>query len=181
MRANNGTWRGRGLRPGSEDVQPQRKQPPLPHWKHTLSTRALILAALPLVAPAGNADTPQDTLQIATRTSHAPGTPQWRQIHDWLAQHSAAMDGKPKGDPERLGTITLAYSTTRPMTTGPIPQPVPLPATGMPGDTIGIASCAQGHLQTWNYVIDDGQDHRWILQSYSLKQAASCPDGARQG
>lgn len=161
MQSHNGTSPGTGLRPRST---------PLPR-----------LAVLALAALAGGANAQQDSLQIASRTTYAAGTPEWRQLRDWLTQHSSAIDGKRLGDLEQLGAMTLAYSATKPVTTGTVPKPLPLPATGAPGDSIGISSCAQGYTQSWHYVADDLQGYRWSLQSYSLKQTAACPGGASQG
>ncbi|MQS43802.1 hypothetical protein FFY77_19760 [Xanthomonas translucens pv. translucens] len=144
-------------------------------------TRLARSAVLTLALLAGSASAQQDALQVATSTTYALGTPEWRQLRDWLVQHPATMQGKRVGDPAQLGAVTLAYSATRPATTRTVPQPLPLPATGAPGDSIAIASCAQGYLQSWHYVPDESPQHRWDLQSYSLKLTAACPGGASQG
>ncbi|WP_369977385.1 hypothetical protein [Xanthomonas bundabergensis] len=161
MHSRNRTSPGTGLRPRA--------------------TRLPRLALLALAALAGGANAQQDSLQIASRTTYAAGTPEWRQLRDWLTQHASAIDGKRLGDPGQLGAVTLAYSATKPVTTGTVPRPLPLPATGTPGDSIGISSCAQGYTQSWNYIADDSQGNRWTLQSYSLKQTEPCPGGASQG
>lgn len=161
MQSSDGTDPRVGLRPRSMR---------LPH-----------MAVLALAALAGSASAQQDALRIVTRTVHAAGTPEWRQIREWLLQHPETINGKRLGDPDQLSAVSLDYSAGKPAATRTVPRPVPLPATGTPGDSIAIASCAQGYLQSWKYGVDDSPQHRWSLQSYSLTLSAACADGAGAG
>ncbi|MBN6114356.1 hypothetical protein [Xanthomonas bonasiae] len=143
--------------------------------------RLASLAVLALAALAGSASAQQDPLRIVTKTVYAKDTPEWRQIRAWLVQHPSTIDGKRLGDPDQLSAVSLDYSVSLPAATRAVPRPLPLPATGTPGDIIAIASCAQGYLQSWHYVPDDSPQHRWGLQSYTLKLTAACPGGASGG
>ncbi|WP_369934776.1 hypothetical protein [Xanthomonas tesorieronis] len=139
------------------------------------------LAVLALAALAGSASAQQEALRIVKRSVYAQDTPEWRQIREWLVQHPSAIDGKRLGDPDQLSAVSLDYNVSLPAATRAVPSPLPLPATGTPGDSIAIESCAQGYLQSWHYVPDDSPQHRWNLQSYTLKLTAACPGGADLG
>ncbi|MBB4127554.1 hypothetical protein GGR77_002868 [Xanthomonas translucens] len=139
------------------------------------------LSVLVLAALAGSASAQQEALRIVKRTVYAQGTQEWRQIREWLVQHPSAIDGKRLGDPDQLSAVSLDYNVSLPAATRAVPRPLPLPATGTPGDSIAIESCVQGYLQSWHYVPDDSPQHRWNLQSYTLTLTAACPGGADLG
>ncbi|QNH23117.1 hypothetical protein HEP73_04068 [Xanthomonas sp. GW] len=142
--------------------------------------RLASIAVLTLAALAGSASAQQEALRIVTKTVYAKDTPEWRQIREWIVQHPSTIEGKRLGDPDQLSAVSLDYSVSMPAATRAVPRPLPLPATGTPGDSIAIASCAEGYLQSWHYVPDDSPQHRWDLQSYSLELTAACPGGASQ-
>lgn len=139
------------------------------------------LAVLALATLASSASAQQEALRIVKKTIYAQDTPEWRQIREWLVQHPSTIHGKRLGDPDQLSAVSLDYSVSLPAATRAVPRPLPLPATGTPGDSIAIESCTQGYLQSWHYVPDDSPQHRWDLQSYTLKLSAACPGGADQG
>ncbi len=133
---------------------------------------ALLLALLPLAAYAAP-DVP-DSLRVSSTNTYAAGTPEWRQVRDWLAQQKTRGDVMSMGNPDRLGPIVLTYTRTLHGVRTRAPEPLPLPDQGTPGDSIAIASCIGGVRQSWIYGVEARPADAWTLTSFATSQTADC-------
>ncbi|MBO9882517.1 hypothetical protein [Xanthomonas sp. D-109] len=133
---------------------------------------ALLLALLPLATQAAP-DVP-DSLRVSSTTTYAAGTPEWRQVRDWLAKQKTRGDVMSMGNLDRLGPIVLTYARTLHGVQTRAPEPLPLPDQGAPGDSIAIASCVGGVRQSWIYGVETRPTDMWILTSFATSQTADC-------
>ncbi|UYK85373.1 hypothetical protein NG827_02865 [Xanthomonas sacchari] len=136
----------------------------------------LLLTLLPLAAHA--ATEPPDSLRVSSTNQYAAGTPAWRQVRDWLAQHRTRSDGARMGDLDQLGPIVLSYARALPPASEQLPAPLPLPADGSTGDSIAIASCSGGVRQTWLYSVEARSAGAWTLTSFATSRTADCTQAA---
>ena len=134
---------------------------------------ALLLALLPLAAYAAP-DVP-DSLRVSSTNTYAAGTPEGRQVRDWLAQHRPSDAGPARAQNlERLGPLMLTYARALHGVPTQAPVALPLPDQGAPGDSIAIASCIDGLRQSWIYGVEEASMHDWTLTSFAISQRADC-------
>ncbi|MXV08913.1 MULTISPECIES: hypothetical protein [unclassified Xanthomonas] len=133
----------------------------------------LLLALLPLAVHAAP-DVP-DSLRVSSTSTYAPGTPEWRQVRDWLAQHRPSQAGPAQTQNlEQLGPLMLAYARALHSVPTQAPEPLPLPDRGSAGDSIAIASCIGGVRQSWLYSVETRPAGAWVLMSFATSQTADC-------
>lgn len=132
----------------------------------------LLLALLPLAVHAAP-DVP-DSLRVSSTSTYAPGTPEWRQVRDWLAQQRTRKDVMSMGNLDRLGPIVLTYVRMLHGVQTRAPEPLPLPDQGTPDDSIAIASCIGGVRQSWLYSVETRPAGAWLLTSFATSQTADC-------
>lgn len=109
---------------------------------------------------------------LTTEATYRLGSPEAHQVQQWLAAHAAYANGGMVGDIDQLGDIHIAYKLSQD-TTKAAPggsPPVPLPASGRPGDSISISSTSGNIIQTWTYSwLSNSTGGGWYLQSYTWK------------
>jgi hypothetical protein len=130
------------------------------------------LAALPLFAGAAV------TSQVVTTTAHHSQTSSiGQQVALWLQQHTARVNGRPVGDFDQIGDLTVTHShqaasdgRARPQAPGDGP-PTDLPLNAKPGDTFLVTSCSKGVSQTWSFVfVNNPSGGSWQLVEYKYNQ-----------
>lgn len=130
---------------------------------------------LALLSPAAcAAPNPPDSLRVSSTNTYVAGTPEWRQVRDWLVQHRTRSDGARMGNLNQLGPIVLTYARALPPATERLPAPLPLPANGSTGDSIAITSCADSVRQSWRYGVEAHPTVAWVLASFATSQAEDC-------
>ncbi|UYC12717.1 hypothetical protein [Xanthomonas sp. CFBP 8445] len=132
-----------------------------------------LLLALPSLAACASPNTP-DSLRVSSTNTYAAGTPEWRQVRDWLAQHRTRSDGVRMGNLDQLGPIVLSYTRALPPASERLPAPVPLPANGATSDSIAITSCSDNVRQSWRYGVEARPEGAWVLTSFATSQAEDC-------
>ncbi|MBB5942403.1 hypothetical protein [Xanthomonas sp. 3307] len=146
-----------------------------------LLARAVVAAQL-VVAPfiVSAATTSQFVVTTSTYTEKSI---EKQAVVAWLQQHAEHVNGKLIGEFDRVGDVTVTYSRETeagrayPQSPGDGP-PVPLPASGRPGDTISVSSCSRGTNQTWSYTwVSNSAGGTWVLTSYKYNQMA-CGSGS---
>ncbi|WP_144410953.1 hypothetical protein [Xanthomonas arboricola] len=135
-----------------------------------------LTAAMLASAGISSADAKEATVTtvLTTQKVYGPTAPEVGVIRDWISKRSPEYQPLLKG-----GTITVKRSApvnARSMATaadGPGGPPVPLPASGIPGETIEVTQTyPNGGYETWIYVwglqdIPSGLGE-WQLQSYKF-------------
>ncbi|MDQ1091687.1 hypothetical protein QE400_001100 [Xanthomonas sacchari] len=135
--------------------------------------RPLLLALLPLAAHAAP-DVPE-RLHVSSTSEYAAGTPEWRQVRDWLAQHRPSQAGPAQAQNlQRLGPLVLTYARALHGIPTQAPEALPLPDQGTTGDSIAIASCLDGLRQSWVYAVEEPSARAWTLTSFTAAQRTDC-------
>jgi len=121
------------------------------------------------------------TVAVSTEASYRAGTTEAKSIQFWLQKNAQYANGQMVGEPAKLGDVTVIYQTSsgsRQSAVGDGP-PVPLPASGKPGDKISISSTSGGVTQTWSYSWQGSSSGgQWILTSYTwVKSTNTTPTG----
>ncbi|MET7143672.1 hypothetical protein M3S04_20150 [Xanthomonas sp. PPL139] len=144
------------------------------HPRHARWLVIPLLLALPSLAAYAAPNTP-DSLRVSSTNTYAAGTPEWRQVRDWLAQHQPSHDGTAQAQNlERLGPLVLSYARALHRVPTQAPEALPLPEQGTPGDSIAISSCAGGVRQSWVYSVETPPAGVWTLTSFATSQTADC-------
>jgi hypothetical protein len=94
----------------------------------------------------------------AATATYRANSSEAQDVQQWLARNAKFVNGSMLGDLDKIGDIEIVYAragTSASPTAGPGGPgggpPVPLPATGNPGDQISITSSSGGWTQTWSY------------------------------
>ncbi|EFF45639.1 conserved hypothetical protein [Xanthomonas citri pv. aurantifolii str. ICPB 11122] len=134
-------------------------------------TTALLASAG--VGPA-NAKEAKVTTLLTTQKVYSANAPEVGAIRDWITKHSPEYQPLLKG-----GVVTVkrtgpaGSSSMATASQGPGGPPVPLPASGLPGETFEVTQTyPNGGYETWIYVwglqdIPSGLGD-WQLQSYKF-------------
>ena len=131
------------------------------------------VASLPLQAQVKYRSSVQATYRANTAEAAA--------VKRWLIDRASRTEqGQLLGDFDSLGETTVRVDTPSPGNTFSDPYPpVPLPAGGSPGQTIGISSCGGEISQQWVYLwVGTSGNGGWVLQSYSSTRVKSCASNA---
>ncbi len=142
--------------------------------KLALLACGVLVASFPLSGEARPPATPDAAVQLVhTEVSYPARSREANAVLDWLQQNRAFdEDGAAIGRLGSLGDIRVSYTRTDssfalPASPGSNP-PVPLPASGSPGDVITIESTSGGIHQSWTYEwrLNGRGSYAWILTSY---------------
>ncbi|MGH8085400.1 MAG: hypothetical protein ACREPV_09005 [Lysobacter sp.] len=130
----------------------------------------LICGALAVVSTAAFASDASRRV-VTTEMTYSADSVETQQIQRWLADHAVRKgNGQIIGAPSELGevriAITTAESMVQPMVIGA--PPVPLPASGSPGDRISVTSSNSRFSETWQYRWEGSANGggKWVLVSY---------------
>ncbi|QDI04797.1 hypothetical protein E4A48_14845 [Xanthomonas cerealis pv. cerealis] len=148
-----------------------------------LVLRAVVVAQL-IAAPFAVSAATTTSQTVVTTSTFAENSVERQSVVAWLQQHAAHVNGKLIGEFDQIGAVTV--TTTREIAGGrAYPQspgdgpPVPLPANGVPGQTISVSTCSHGVSQSWSYVWVPANNGggTWALTSYKYNQVA-CGSGS---
>jgi len=142
---------------------------------HRTKVLAVLLAGLLLGVPLCTQAQQSLTRAVATNATYAAGSAEVRDIRSWLLRNAEYHNGAMIGDPDRLGAVRVTYtavaSAVQSLASPGDQPPVPLPATGNPGDTMSITSSSRGYTQTWTYQrVGSSTSGSWSLIEYRFFQ-----------
>ncbi len=139
---------------------------------------ALCVSSLSVIASAQGQEM---RVKTGSETTYVAGSSEAVEVKRWLIEQTLAGDSTlALGDFDHIGAVTVCVmrSGATKNTLTPVP-PIPLPASGTPGSTIGISSCSGGISQEWVYmwVTPNNGFGSWVLQSYNFMRVKTCASG----
>lgn len=137
---------------------------------------AILLFGVLTFALTSNADATSHVKgSITTEATYQLDSDQAERVKAWLVEHAAYVNGTIVGDPDKFGSVQVAYTSksaagsARPMDINR--PPIPLPMTGNPGDVMSITSTSGGVTQTWTYTwVGNSAGGSWPLRDYTYHQ-----------
>ncbi|WP_155742307.1 hypothetical protein [Xanthomonas graminis] len=135
---------------------------------------AVQLIALPFFASAA-----VSSQVVVTESTYSATSSETQQVVLWLQQHTARVNGRPVGDFNQIGDITVAHSRETAsdglahLQSPGDPPPTDLPTHAQPGDTYSVSSCSKGVSQTWSFVfVNNSSGGFWKLADYKYNTKA---------
>ena len=137
--------------------------------KSTIKFMGMLLLSMSFCGIAAAQGRTQSTL--VSEASYTAESTEAQQVRQWLSVNAPFRSNSEIGNPAYLGDVTVVVTRTtsgmvRPSSPGDGP-PVPLPSSGVEGDTIEVTSSSRGWTQTWSYIWRGGG---WRLTAYRYYQ-----------
>lgn len=137
----------------------------------TIMMAASIFVGGALTAAESSAGPRQTSSTVTTTQLYSPASPESDFIFSWI--HDKSPEYRPLAVAAEISVTSTAVSSALPIPASPgASPPMPLPASGTPGQTITIISThADGGFESWSYTWKGATGGgTWALSGYEYKK-----------